>query len=251
MKKIIILILSCQFAVAQTAENTFAGVPQDTILHTRKWYRADAFRAVLTPSLLIGYGIITEGHHEMPFSSSDVQHWRQRNLPAFKTDIDNYLPSTPLIIMYGLDAGGVKGTNGWLNQTAIFGLSNALNGFVTKKVKHLTTVKRPDASDKLSFPSAHTSSAFVAAEILHQEFKNKSAWISVAGYSIASSVGVLRVLNNRHWMSDVIAGAGVGIFSVRLTYLVYPVIREKIFNKIMPPKNKYQKRKDAYFLSAF
>src|SRR6185503_15547473 len=123
---------------------------------------------------------------------------------------------------------GVKSRNTWYNQATMFFLANALNGLLTKRIKHNTHVMRPDASDKLSFPSAHTSSAFVAAEMLHQEFKEQSPWISIAGYTMASAVGALRIMNNKHWLSDVAAGAGVGILSVRLTYLIYPMVFRKV-----------------------
>ena len=36
---------------------------------------------------------------------------------------------------------------------------------------------------------------------------------------MATTVGVMRVLNNRHWVSDVLAGAGIGILSTNLAYL--------------------------------
>ena len=72
------------------------------------------------------------------------------------------------------------------------------------------------------------STAFANAEIIHQEFKDRSAWYSVAGYSLAVSTGAMRMLNNRHWLSDVVAGAGVGILSTRLAYVIYPWLHKKI-----------------------
>lgn len=46
----------------------------------------------------------------------------------------------------------------------------------------------------------------------------RSPWFSVAGYGIATATGVMRVLNNRHWVSDVMSGAGIGIFAGELGY---------------------------------
>jgi membrane-associated phospholipid phosphatase len=132
------------------------------------------------------------------------------------------------VLMYGLDLAGVKGRNGWVNQTFIIVMSQAINGALTTAIKELTKIERPDHSNDNSFPSGHTSVSFAMAEVLHQEFKEKSVWISVAGYSVASAVGVMRMLNNRHWLSDVVAGAGFGILSVKLTYLLYPKIQKKV-----------------------
>jgi len=234
MKKIILFfLLSFHFAVGQSLNPLVQTELYQDTLHSVKWYKSNAFRTVCMPALLIGYGITTIGNHGFPFSSQEVQRWRQRNFPTFTTDADNYLPSSPLVIMFGLDLAGVKSNYNWVNQAIIFWMSNALNGFATRQLKHATAIERPDEADHLSFPSDHTSSAFVAAEMLHQEFRDKSAWISIGGYTIASSVAALRIMNNRHWLSDVIAGAGVGILSVRLTYQAYPLIRKKVFKKIM------------------
>ena len=54
-----------------------------------------------------------------------------------------------------------------------------------------------------------------------KEYGYKSPWYSIGAYTVATSVGVMRVLNNRHWISDVLVGAGVGIFSTNLAYLTH------------------------------
>jgi membrane-associated phospholipid phosphatase len=226
MKKVFAaLILFAQFTSAQSLYNHAAG---DSASHAHRWYKTTTFHTVLAPVSLVAFGVANMGNRELPISSGDVQRWRQREFPRFTTDIDDYMPSASLVVMFSLDAAGVESQHNWVNQAIIFGLANALNGYATKQLKLKTDVLRPDGSDRLSFPSAHTSSAFVAAEMLHQEFKDKSVWISIAGYSLASAVGALRIMNNKHWLSDVAAGAGIGILSVRLTYLAYPIIHRKI-----------------------
>lgn len=86
-------------------------------------------------------------------------------------------------------------------------------------VKSLTRETRPDGSDNLSFPSGHTAQAFLAASIVHNEFRDKSQWYGIGAYTIATSVGALRMINTKHWQSDVVAGAGFGILSAHLAYL--------------------------------
>jgi membrane-associated phospholipid phosphatase len=98
-------------------------------------------------------------------------------------------------------------------------------------VKSITNRERPDGSNHLSFPSGHTATAFVAAEFLHQEYGCKSVWIDIAGYGTAAFVGVARVYKNRHWLSDVVAGAGVGILTTKGVYWVYPRLKMKWFGK--------------------
>jgi membrane-associated phospholipid phosphatase len=45
-------------------------------------------------------------------------------------------------------------------------------------------------------------------------------WYNVAGYSVATITGVMRVMSNHHWAIDVLFGAGIGIISVDLGYFL-------------------------------
>src|SRR3569623_160098 len=113
-------------------------------------------------------------------------------------------------------------------------------------LKLLTHRLRPDNSDYLSFPSGHTSNAFVGAEFMAQELGDKSVVYSVIGYGLGTTTGVLRIYHQDHWLSDVIAGAGFGILSTKAAYLLYPYIRNRLFkvvrekekNKDVPPDLK-------------
>lgn len=60
--------------------------------------------------------------------------------------------------------------------------------------------------------------AFTGAELLRREYGKEYPWVAVAGYAVAVLVGAMRVYNNRHWVGDVLAGAGIGIASVTLVY---------------------------------
>ena len=75
-----------------------------------------------------------------------------------------------------------------------------------------------------------TAKAFISAEFLRQEYKDVSPWIGVAGYAVAAGTGFLRMYNNRHWLNDVIAGAGVGIISTRVSYWLYPKLKNTFLN---------------------
>jgi hypothetical protein len=92
-------------------------------------------------------------------------------------------------------------------------------------IKYTAKEMRPDGTTRNSWPSGHTATAFVGATILHKEYGlTRSPWYSVAGYSVATATGVMRVLNNRHWVSDVLSGAGIGIMSGELAYALSDVI---------------------------
>ena len=88
-------------------------------------------------------------------------------------------------------------------------------------LKKLTAVPRPDTHSLNSFPSGHTAQAFVAATFLHKEYGIENPLLSVLAYSTATGVGLLRIMNNRHWISDVLVGAGIGIIATHLAYLTH------------------------------
>lgn len=98
-------------------------------------------------------------------------------------------------------------------------------------LKSATHQLRPDGSADNSFPSGHTANAFFGATILAKEYADKSILIAIGGYSVAAATGAMRILNNRHWASDVLVGAGIGIISGEVAYIVYPWLKEKLGGK--------------------
>ena len=83
-----------------------------------------------------------------------------------------------------------------------------------------------------SFPSGHTANAFLGAYVAWKEFKDTNPYLAYSGYALATFVACSRVYNNRHWVADVVAGAGFGILSVELAYLTYFPIRNAIARKV-------------------
>ncbi len=89
---------------------------------------------------------------------------------------------------------------------------------IVSGLKYSTKQMRPDNSKANSFPSGHTAQAFAAASFLSLEYQSRFHWIPYVSYGLASGVGLLRMANNRHYVSDVLMGAGIGILSTRLVY---------------------------------
>ena len=119
----------------------------------------------------------------------------------------------------GLKLGGYEGRSDWPRLLASAGMSYALMAVLVNGIKNTAKEMRPDGSSANSWPSGHTATAFVGATMLHKEYGlTRSPWFSVAGYGVATATGVMRVLNNRHWVSDVMSGAGLGILSGELGY---------------------------------
>ena len=140
-------------------------------------------------------------------------------LTDFKTGIDDYLQFFGPAMTVGLKLGGYEGRSDWPRLLASAGMSYLIMAGLVNGIKYTAKEMRPDGSTANSWPSGHTATAFVGATLLHKEYGlTRSPWWSVAGYGVATATGVMRVLNNRHWISDVMSGAGLGILSGELGY---------------------------------
>ncbi|MBQ3325262.1 MAG: phosphatase PAP2 family protein [Muribaculaceae bacterium] len=137
----------------------------------------------------------------------------------FHNEIDNYTQYVPLALTIGLKIAGVESRSDWPRFWASSAASAAIMAGLVNGIKYTASEMRPDGSTRNSWPSGHTATAFLAATILHKEYGlTRSPWYSVGAYTLATATGVMRVLNNRHWISDVLSGAGIGILSVELGY---------------------------------
>jgi membrane-associated phospholipid phosphatase len=79
-------------------------------------------------------------------------------------------------------------------------------------IKYAASRTRPDGSNNHSFPSGHSASAFATATVLQKEFGWKAG---VPAFAVAGWVAASRVQMKRHYLSDVLAGATVGILAGR------------------------------------
>ena len=185
---------------------------------------------LIVPGTLIGVGIIGLESDWLKFQNNEIRDELQENIDKQIT-IDDFTQYAPMAATYGLSLCGVKGKHGYGDLTIILGTAYALMGVTVNVMKSWTKVERPDGSSRNSFPSGHTATAFMGAELLRREYWDVSPWIGVAGYAVAAGTGFFRMYNNRHWLTDVIAGAGVGILSVQAAYWLYPVISKTFFHK--------------------
>lgn len=189
----------------------------------KRKFKAAAFVA---PVVLIGYGFFA-AYDNGPIKQLDYSTWEelQEHHPRFAARVDDYLQYLPGAAVYALNFSGVKGKHNLFDASMLYGISAAIMGISTRLVKQGVSRIRPNGRGNNSFPSGHTAMAFMAAEFLHQEYKEVNPWIGYAGFFVASATGALRMYNNKHWFSDVVAGAGFGIASTKISYLVYPYIK--------------------------
>ena len=146
-------------------------------------------------------------------------------LTDFKTGIDDYTQFFGPAMVLGLKMAGYQGRSDWPRLFASAAASYGLMALFVNGIKYTAKEMRPDGSTANSWPSGHTATAFVGATLLHKEYGlTRSPWWSVAGYGVATATGVMRVLNNRHWISDVMSGAGIGILSGELGYALMDLL---------------------------
>lgn len=182
--------------------HTFATTPSSS----------NKIKPYLVPTLLIASG--TAIH----FSDIkyDLHDWTVDHF-TYSGKADDYLRYAPLVAVYSLNVLGVKGKNNFGNRTALFLKGFLLNDIIVYTLKKSTNIERPNGGEH-SFPSGHTSLAFNLAHFMHKEYQQLSPWYSIGAYSCATAVGVMRIAKGAHWLSDVLAGAGIGMLSSELAY---------------------------------
>ncbi|MDB5004254.1 MAG: lipid 1-phosphatase [Mucilaginibacter sp.] len=232
MKKIIFALL---YALALEANaqvtDTVKRKPEDNVAATpdtakRLYSKPGTF---IVPAILVGYGALS---FVAPVRNIDyyLKMRVERSDPNYSSKIDDYLQIAPAVLVYGLNLAGYEGKNRFVDRTALITLSAGILT-VTDGLKYLAHRTRPYGTDPLSFPSGHTGAAFLCAEFLAQEYSDKSPLYGVLGYTLATTTGIMRVYGRAHWFSDCVAGAGFGILSTKVAYLVYPIIRNALTHK--------------------
>ena len=205
-----------------SAEETVISIDSIPQQEKRNFTDSKLYQMTFVGTPLIVTGLIMKGE--------DTHFRRLRNDYAqeFHRPFDNYIQYAPAAVMLGMKAFGVKGRSDWGRMIASDALSMAIMAGVVQTIKHTTNVTRPDGTDNHSFPSGHTATAFMTATMLTKEYGHISPWIGMGAYSFATATGLMRIANNKHWLSDVLTGAGIGIISTELGYYLADLIfREK------------------------
>lgn len=179
------------------------------------------FRIIAASAPLIVGGLLAKK------ADSDFRDLRNEYWPAFENHADDYLQYAPLMLTVGLKAGGVESRSSWGRMAASVAISHALMTGTVSAFKYGTDVMRPDGTTRNSFPSGHTATAFMNATILTREYGHKTPLVGIGAYATAAGTGFMRMANNRHWLSDVLTGAGIGILTAELGYAIGDLIFEQ------------------------
>lgn len=184
-----------------------------------KVYRFRPTKLIL-PAAMIGLGAWAVNNGFLVKEKGKLQDKIQDWSGGHTTKIDDFLQYVPTAASFILPYVGTKTKLKELDRWIVRVNGYVIMGGLTWGTKKLVNEWRPDGSDDDSFFSGHCAKSFLAAEMIRLEY---GGWYGVGAYTVACGVGVLRLYNNRHWLNDVLAGAGVGILSARVAYWLLPI----------------------------
>lgn len=249
IKKITLLIILMKFSLSIYAQDSLSLQP---IAHKDSLITRDDnldYKKLIVPVSLISGGVIGFVIPEIKKYDvslrNEVGDHRLNN-----SKLDNYTQFIPAALVYGLNIAGVQGKHNFKDRTIILATSQAVSSAIVIPGKLLIGRERPDQSNNMSFPSGHAAIAFSTAQFMFREYKDSNYWIGLAGYPFAIFTSVYRIINNKHWATDVLAGAGIGILSTEIAYWLYPKIKtlfksknEKTLSMISPYFQKSYQQK--------
>jgi membrane-associated phospholipid phosphatase len=183
--------------------------------------------SIVIPATAITYGLVALHKNAVRTLNVSTAHEIEEDDGGFHTRLDSYLQFGPATVVIGLNIAGVRGEHDFTDELCIYALSSIITAASVWSVKNITHEQRPDHSSFNSFPSGHAATAFASAEWLREEYP-ASPWAAATGYAAAATTAALRVYNNRHWVSDVIAGAAFGFLSTRMAYALNPWMERHI-----------------------
>lgn len=139
---------------------------------------------------------------------------------------DDYIQYLPAAAYIGLGFLNTSPKHNFAQRLSAGVTAYAFMGIMVNGTKLMVDEKRPDSGAMNSFPSGHTATAFMGAELVRLEYP----WpYALGAYTVATLTAVLRLYNDRHWANDLLAGAGIGILSARMAYWMLPLYNKWFF----------------------
>jgi len=179
-------------------------------------------RQLIAPVSLAALGALAVGRGPLHGINDAVQEQMTEWSSGRRLRADDWLQYLPVAANLGLGLTGVRARHTFGERAAVTATAYLAMGVMVNCLKWTVGERRPDSGSLNSFPSGHTATVFMGAELVRSEY---GLGCGIAAYAVAGGVAFLRLYNNRHWMGDVLAGAGIGILSARIGYWLLPLSR--------------------------
>lgn len=183
--------------------------------------------SLIIPGAFLIYGGLKPIINGIPRLDNKIMNNVLEKYPAFHTNAANYLMWVSSASVYTMDAFQVKTQHVFKEHLILDAGSMLITGALGLGMRKISEHINAYNSSNTQFPSGHTANAFRGAEIVHQELKFSHPVLSYSGYVIATGVGLLRIYDKQHFLSEVITGAGLGILSTKLTYWIFEKIKKR------------------------
>lgn len=215
-------LLASPRAIGAEAEDSICSAEKNGNILEQKEYKFNPHDLIL-PGALITVGIA--GYYLDGFYgfNKDTHNSMTQLRGERYFHLDDYVQYLPVAGYLTLEFAGIKGGCSFKERVAIAATAYLTMSALTNIGKYTFREKRPDSEARNSFPSGHTATAFTGAELMRIEY---GTWPGLVAYTVATVVSFLRMYNGRHWLNDVIAGAGIGILSARIGYWMLPLYRK-------------------------
>ena len=182
---------------------------QDTIQVAKSYPHA----AFITAGTLITSGVFTNKSG----TKEGFRDFVRKRLDVHRTSIDDYLQHSPILFLGIHDLVSRPSKQEINRQLRHLIVTQTANIATVLILKELSGSTRPNGGSR-AFPSGHTAYAFANAQVLYHSLKDRHPVLAYSGYIPAFFTGIYRILKDKHWISDVLAGAGIGILFSQLTY---------------------------------
>lgn len=183
--------------------------------------------ALIVPGTLLIYSGLKPFINAIPKLDNKIMADVQQKYSGFHTKAADYIMWAPSASVYLMDAFKVKTQHNFTEHLMLDAGSILVTGGIGYGMRIISKNIKAYNSNDTKFPSGHTANAFRSAEIIHQELKQSHKLLSYSGYVIATGVGLLRIYDKDHLLSEVLAGAGLGIISTKLTYWIFDKVKFK------------------------
>ena len=174
---------------------------QDSLQVRKPLTKKTSFYTV-TPSILVASGLLFHYSNNHYISSEGVQREARILFDGFYTEVDDHITIFMIASNMALHFTGWEERHNLMGKLVLLFGASTINTVIVGPMKEITAVERPDGTNKLSFPSFHTSSAFMAAEMIRMEYGKTKPWVSAIAYSLAATTGGCLLTSCNHWWSE-------------------------------------------------